>query len=255
MIEVIFLDGASHLWGKNETLFEKYGKGRVFFIVYCIFIVLLIAEAMFIHGSYNSANYKDYRLKMKGISSESIVMTDKGGNELTILIDLSGKNCTIHYLTETIQRQKINSFFSVNGYRYTFSDGYQWFVRGGYEGYMGYEWIETDYKSGGLIIPSGPSLVKTTLTLEQKAEKDIVDKLSKRYQNYKSTGFFIYYVFLGMLLLILVLGNFFYPNILWRFQTFLSVKGGEPTDFYISMNGISSVIMIVFIYIGLILIL
>jgi len=37
----------------------------------------------------------------------------------------------------------------------------------------------------------------------------------------------------------------FYPSAMWRMRTFLYVRDGEPTDFYIFMSFISGIVLVV----------
>ena len=47
--------------------------------------------------------------------------------------------------------------------------------------------------------------------------------------------------------IIIVLGAFmiFKTELLWKIETFLTVKNGEPTDFYLAMNRLAGLVLII----------
>ena len=78
----------------------------------------------------------------------------------------------------------------------------------------------------------------------QRGERHFFDAVSKFYYKHDDYGnLFIIYAVAGVVLLFIAHLCFYYPEALWLLQTFMSVRGGEPTDFYIISNKVGAVII------------
>jgi len=221
-----------------EAIDRKYGKIRVFLTSYFVFAILLIVEIVILFNAYNTLSYKGNKLRVQEVSSTGVVMSDHDRNELTMTVEIVthinnfNKTHTIKYLSETIQYVYRYGSDSI----YTFSDGSTYtdpFIKVIVNG----------------ITPDEP------LDSVQREERGLADALTDYFQDYIPAGTFIGYAIFGLLFLLFAHGTFFYPESFWRVKTAFSVRGGEPTAFYIFMSKLSSVFLAILIYAGLLVIL
>jgi len=71
----------------------------------------------------------------------------------------------------------------------------------------------------------------------------------------ETAGLYVLVTIFGIGFILLGLVSIFFPTTMWNLQHFLSVRGGEPTDFYIWSSIISGVIFVFGAFIFVILVL
>ena len=213
---------------------KKFSKKEIFIVCYFIMAILLIIEAIFINNFYNSYVYKSNKLTIRNVDSTGVLMADKNGNELLMTYKMNenfNSNSTINYLEEKIF---YNNKYNEEGIIYTFSDGSTVIL----------PYVVVTFNTNGKLS------YNYELNEMQEQEKQLVDKLFEYYHSYINTDFFIVFTILGLLILLLTHGMFFYPEKFWYLRYYFAVSGGEPTDFYLFINAISSIIITVGIYIS-----
>lgn len=212
---------------------RKYGKRRIFLICYCFFSLLLIAEILILFNLYNTMQYKGNTLRVEEVHSDGVVMRDQNENTLTLAAitqsdDEFAWQQTIQYLTETITYRYAPGADS----RYIFSDG-------------------STYTEPWIQVSHDDESQDDSLSPLQTEEKQLVNRLRDYFLDYQGAGLYAGLALVGLVLLLLAHGVFFYPEVFWHLQTALSVRGGEPTDFYLFMNKLSSFFILAMVYIGL----
>ena len=213
-------------------LIEKYGRGKVFLACYLLFAVILIAEAAILHSAYNSLTYKGVRLTVRAVGGGGVTMADRNGGELTASYHMQHRfegSVIIRYLSYTILCD-----YDLYEKTYTFSDG------------------STSAVSTMTIVTNGAPSPGYDLTGLQQEEMRLADRLRDYYYDYKIPAGFIGLTVAGLLILLLAHSLFFYTDTFWVLQTFLTVRGGEPTGYYLFTSRLSSVIIAGAVYAGFI---
>ena len=221
-----------------SDLEEKFGRRRLLLVCFGVLAVLFIFLTIALNASYRRYDFQGTILRLVSVDHFNgvVEMVDEYGNRLSMTIHQSHNpfaiEIVISYLDKAITRTSLDGFFGSPAY--TFSDGSQITIPA---------WIVT-FSDGSTNLPA--------LSQTQQAEMDLMGRLRDYYHDYRSVWLYVWYTAIGLVVLLIGLGEIFYPERFWRIRTYWSVRGGEPTDFAISMHQLSGVILIIAVYIGLI---
>ena len=220
-----------------KALFDKFGRKHVARLVLCVLAFLLIAEVIIVYFEYTAIRYNGAMLRLDNLSVADLTMKDAAGNALTAefkppehaphVTDF-GYYCTIKYLGKRIEhsldltRERANS--------YTFSDG-----------------STLDFSSIVEVVNGEPNY-GTDLTPLQASEIALIERICDYYFSPKSAGDFALIALAGMILLLLGVRSFFFPENVWRWRYMFSVSGGEPTELYIIVTKGLGVLWVVFAF-------
>ena len=216
-----------------KALIEKHGKRRVARAVFCALAMLLIIEGVIIYQAYTTIRFGDDVFRLGRISDAGLEMTDQAGGVLTAAfrpleqvprVTDFAFHCTVAY-----KGAKIYSSMDLaeDGNIYVFSDGFELEI------------------SGGFSIINGEPDFGVPLTLLQKREMELIDTVCAYFFNLKSAGVFVIAALAGLLLVLLGVYSFFYPEKVWRWDHRFSVAGGEPTEFYLGMAKFRGVFLVI----------
>ena len=208
-----------------NTFIEAHGRARIARIVFCILTVLLIAEGVIVYMAYATVSYGDTMLRLGQRSDTSIVMSDAAGEILLAefappehaphVTDF-GFYCIVTYLDKRIRYSR--DLTKENANSYTFSDG-----------------SVLDFTHIVAAINGEPDYGAALMPL-QESEMALIERICDYYFQPKSFGQFALASLAGLILLILGVRSFFYPEKVWRWRHILSVAGGEPTELYIAIT-------------------
>lgn len=213
-----------------EEIYDKYGKKKVYTV---IAILLIIANIITIIGLYKvKTSFAVYNVKFRYISHRNgiIIYKDNENNEVVInagnyrnygFISPLGSEYEIRYKDKVIN--VVSSYLNIPEITITISNGDE------YRETLNYP-ISTYDQYGPLEVKLVHGLNSTYYYASQKSA----------------------YVFLEIfiaLIILLGLASIMYPEKMWRIEHFLSVHGGEPTEFAIFMNQLSGFIIIVMAFI------
>lgn len=207
--------------------FAQLSKSDIFKLVFCVLAAVYVIITVILYNTYRTYEYKGHRLRVVTVNDTEVVMKDENGYKLVLTANTVEKaipfehDYTINYRDETIRH--IESF-EIDGSVFTYSDGSQVTERGYVRMFSGNE-----------------EILNVRLTETQLAERELFYKLNDYYMEYKELGVYILVDFFGLALLFCGIGAFLYPEKLWRFNHFLDVIGGEPTDFAIITNKLSGI--------------
>lgn len=214
-----------------EQIYDKYGKKKVYI---AIAILLIIANIITIIGLYKArTSFTIYNVKFRYVSRKNgtIIYKDHENNEVVIntnnyrnygFISPMGSEYEIRYKDKVIH--VVTSYLNKPEITITVSNG-------------------EEYKEEVFTYPI------STYGQYGSFEVKLVHGLNSTYY-YASQKFA--YIFLEIfiaLIIFLGLASIMYPEKMWRLQHFLSVHGGEPTEFAIFMNQLSGVIIIIVAFI------
>ncbi len=208
-----------------ESFIDKHGKKRVARLVFCLLAVLLIAEGIIVYLDYTAISYGDATLRLVNVSAAGVTMKDAAGEALFAafakpdyaprVTDFSF-SCTVTYCGKKIYRA-VGMTRGLDS-TYIFSDGSE---------------LDLSY---GLVMINGEPDYGAPLTLLQTSEMALVERVCGYYFNPKGVGFIVLVALAGVVLLLLGVRSFFYPENVWRWRHMFSVSGGEPTELYITVT-------------------
>ncbi len=213
---------------------DKKGRGNVFRISLLIFTLLLAAEAVLMRLAYTSVGFEGSRLTLRE-TGERVIMSDDAGNLLEFA-PLSEPDPMPGYPNGSYSisyagREMSVSLSYAEGTDYTFSDGTRHnepviqVYANGIDPYAGYGLSEA-----------------------HKAEMVLINELISYYADYRGAGIYVGIALLCCVFLLMAHLSFFYSEALWKLRHFMTVEGGEPTDFYLVMSRFSGGALVVIIF-------
>ena len=226
----------------DHILIKEHGRERCFWVCFGVLAAFLVTLLAAIYVSRLSHTVNETRFRLVSMHSSGLEMVDRGGNTLTmtVLSDsgfynpfLSSQEFVIYYLDRTITLTREGLFSEPV---YVFSDGFTW----------------TGQPMDLVIINGEMIAVHTPESELHQEERDLMIRIQDYYFGYIAAGEYIIYAFWGLVILLLGLALFFYPEVFWELRTFLSVRNGEPTDIAIFLEKTIGVILVSMVYIGLI---
>ena len=207
---------------------ERYGKGRCFFATFAMLTALLITIIVFGSISHRRFNFEGETLRLTGITHDGVTMVDSNGNNavLTILDGMSWQWMTVSatYQNRTVTREATRTGFETV---YTFSDGTRWYT----------QFVRVSFGDGSDNLPP--------ISEGNRAERDLLRHMVNYHINYTTVGTYVLLTLAMMLVILIGMLNVFFPSAMWRLRTFMYVRDGEPTDFYIVMSFICGVILVI----------
>lgn len=207
---------------------------NIFKLVYCILATLYVIITVIIYNTYRTYDYKGQKFRVISASETEVVSEDRNGNRLVLTANTSDlvkyfeQDYTISYLDEIILYK---SSIKEDRRTFTYSDGSQ-----------------TTEKGISRFFINNKERLDVRLSESQLAERELIYTLNDYCLEFKELGLYILVDFSGLLLLLCGVGSFLYPEKFWRFEHFLDVIGGEPTDFAIFMNKLGGIVLIIFSY-------
>jgi hypothetical protein len=207
-----------------KSLYEKFGKGRIYLIIAIMLIALSIIVMTIIYQVKISFSIDGQRFKYSSRAYNQIIFKDSDGNKVTVSIDdsvrspltpshIAGKY-QVEYKDKIIKYDSSN--FSNKRETITCSDGKE------------YIYTMPDYDS----IPSFSYDVQ------------LVSYINYVYDFIENNDFILRLLVI-IPLIFLGLAGVMYPDKIWRAQNILRVRGGEPTGFALSMNRLIGVFLII----------
>lgn len=201
-----------------ENLLDKYGKEKIYVIGLAIGIIISLITWLYI--SHNRASFEwqgeKFKLVREGISEAQV--KDYKGNLMNIKIkqgnwDKYTQLITIEYLDQVIIYDSLNLF------------------------------------DKGIVISTPKGIVYedkntfgVTMANSQQEEKylpleaDLAYKVAAVINDDLSIGVIILFFILQVVVFAVGLMNIICPEVGWQLKHFLSVEGGEPSDFYLIMS-------------------
>ena len=246
-----------------EELYEKYGKGKVFGIIYAILAALLIILIILMSYSYYTVRYDGTRFRIREVSDNRVVLADGSGNFMIMNLTSSsrrGGTGEITYLDKVISfSARRQSGTQLTG-AFTFSDDSRLRAEVAlFENHIIFlcdepqeteeEQAETDVVMRILQQARQTSIERTDL---QIAEMRLIGNLLSILQSDLTTGLRVGITFVGLLFLLVGLAGAMYPAEIERMRhrhIFKNVKEIGITDFGLAMCKIGGIISIIMAFI------
>lgn len=216
-----------------EVLCEKYGKGKVFCVLFlssAFLLVLMVAISFFVS---RTVTYQGDRFRISEQTVNRVVLVAADGRELIgERSDGISRNLTIHTTTGTIKHE---------------------FKRTGpWNTLAGHGWVFT-FENGETAITSCSSNLgcRVETTHHGTDEWRLYQSIRNRYFVFEDASIqFILIPFFGFFLIALGIGQIVYAEGFWAFRHMFSVKNGEPTEFAIEMYRLSGYVTLGIVLIG-----
>lgn len=204
-----------------DRMIEKFGKKKLFFIMLTsiLIIVFTIAGAK----EYQSMHFKigDQGFIYEKTENRKTFFLDEGGLSLIAFAEGFGTSITSHYQDVVIQYNNQTIKTAID-----------------HESEESMINLLTTDSNGTEIILVETELTSDEVIFYKELMFEVIEK-SIYFQN----GLLTYKFFIFIFFSLIISGFMVYPESVWFFQHMLSVKRGEPTEFYIVTTRITGVIL------------
>ena len=213
-----------------DYLCDKYGKVKVFCVLFFSLSALLAIIAVVSYMSYLHVTYKGHRFHLSYVDSDRVVLVDRDGSELIAeQRGISITNTTIYVFDEVIKHELTwvhtnHSFFGEYAWIFTFPGGEEVVTR----------WATNHWRRHPVEPPQYTDEWRLYQTLRHR---------------YLSQGdlrpLFILASLLGFLSFAAGTWCVIDPRRVWELEHMLMVSDGEPTDFALMMHRLAGCALII----------
>ena len=212
---------------------ERHGNSKVFRRGYCLLAVLLVSIVIVHCYSLSHFTFNGERLVLSKIGKDFVVMTDRSGNDAELRgpyeLHLTGESNMLMYQNrETICTV---DWEETGGYIYHFSDG--------------------SSLTEPMLIISFDDIDSPIDRMSdiQRGEYELINRMRSYLQNGSPVWNAVWSGLLALVILLLGVGIFCYPDAVWKLNTMFTVRGGEPTEWALFINQLSGIVSIIMAFI------
>lgn len=204
-----------------KSLFQKYGRGKIYLISALILIIINIITMVIAYQVKTSFSIGGIHFQYISRTDKEILFADSEGNKATVTIDEKSYEKSSHFTVASRYQIEYNG-------KVIKCDSTDWMEKGEeiitlFDGTM--------YAHPLLSMGTSNYNVQDNLPFEMQ----LVRYINNVYKYVKEGNRFWMLIF-TIPLILFGLWGLVYPEKVWRLQHWLTVSGGEPTDFALSAN-------------------